>query len=167
MSKYDLPEIVYEKTDSNRQNAYRMNKRLLEFAQIINVGWKAKKFSVVFLTLTMPEVNDGIRNFLKLYKQDLKRKGIDVYGHCWALELGQGNNPHYHVCICATRKRSLKPFYPNRFWIGRTETQFVKKDCVRYMSKYLVKGTQLVQNWRRYGVSNFFSSLRVAERPQA
>jgi hypothetical protein len=161
LDKFGNSEWIYKQTDSNKQNAMYMNKRLLAFANIINVGWKAKFFSVVFLTLTMPEHNDGIRKFLKSYKQYLKRIGILVLGHAWVLELGKkGDNPHYHVVICTNRIKNLSYFRPNSWWKGRCKTEFVRKDCVRYMCKYLQKGDSLVQNWRRFGISNLSSNLK-------
>ena len=161
LDKYGFPEYVYEQTDSNKQNAGKMNRRLMQFAEIINLGWSQKKFSVVFLTLTAPEVNNGIREFLKLYKQNLSRKGIKVLGHCWVLELGSlGNNPHYHVCYAIDRTNDLKSLFPDAYWSGRTKTEFVKKDVVRYMSKYLQKGDNLVQNWRRFGVSQMKCTIK-------
>lgn len=160
LDKYGFPEHIYKETDSNKQSAGRLNRRLMNFAEIINIGWKAKKFSVVFLTLSYPEYNDGIRVFLKLYKQNLSRQGIKVLGHCWVLELGkQGSNPHYHVCFAVDRQKDLETFFPNTYWKGRTKTEFVRKDCVRYMSKYLQKGDALVQNWRRFGISSMKSDV--------
>lgn len=165
LDKYGFPEYVYMETDSNRQNACRMNHRLMNFASIVNTGWKKKEFSVVFLTLSFPEYNKGIRHFLKVYKQNLNRNGVVVFAHCWVLELGKkGNNPHYHVCFATPRTKNLKQFFPDDYWVGRVETSFVKKDCVRYMSKYLQKGDNLVQNWRRFGVSSLKSKVKYSDQ---
>jgi hypothetical protein len=156
-------EIEGFKSDSNKKRAKALNDKLRKFADIINVGFQRKEFSVIFITMTGAEINDDMRTFLNHYKIKLKRKGFSLYGYCWVLEFGKnGNNPHYHLCICTKRNKTLSSFCPVKMglWSSFCKTEFVRKDVTRYMSKYLQKGDLIVANRRRFGVSNFQCTLK-------
>lgn len=163
-TKYNDDKMIVEpyKTDSNKKRAKALNDRLRFFADIVNVGFKKNLFSVLFITLTGAEINNDMRTFLNHYRIKLNRKGYPVYGYCWVLEFGKsGRNPHYHLCICTKRNKSLSEFCPEKMglWNSFCKTEFVKKDVTRYMSKYLQKGDLVVCNRRRFGISKMQSKL--------
>lgn len=147
-------------TDSNRMKAYYLNRRLLEWASIVNIGYHKKIFSVLFITLTEAEyhINPDIRSFLNHYRIKLKRSGYDIISYAWVLEFGSmGRNPHYHCAVVIDRVKGhkLKDFAPDKLglWTSFVKTEFVRKDVVRYMCKYLQKGDLMVINHRRFGIA--------------
>jgi len=157
--------MIYDplNTDSNKQRAMHMNKRLMNWSQVINHGWQKKSFSVLFITLTMADANNDIATFLNHYRIKLRRlHSIEIFSYAWVLEFGSnGTNPHYHLSIVVNRTKDLKKFCPKSMgiWTGFVKTEFVKKDVARYMSKYLQKGDLIVCNRRRFGVSNMVSTV--------
>jgi hypothetical protein len=161
-SGYVEDRIESVTTDSNKQKAFKMNNKFRHLAEIWETGWLKKKFSVVFVTMTIPESNLDIGTFLKRYKLYLSRKyQIEVLSYYWVLEFGvTGKNPHYHLAILTDRTKRLSCFCPEKIglWNGFCKTVFVKKSVVRYMSKYYSKGDLMVMNRRRFGASNLSSN---------
>lgn len=172
-------EIESIKSDSNKKRAFNLNRRLLQWAEIVNIGWKQKKFSVVFLTLTGAEINSDMRTFLNHYRIKMRRKGIEIISYAWVLEFGtKGNNPHYHCAVVVNRTKNLNKFCPcnncimhnteeNKkspclgLWNSFVKTEFVKHDVSRYMSKYLQKGDLIVCNRRRFGIANLQCTIKT------
>jgi len=170
-------EYDYKLISSTEKLKRDARRKALFIGQIIDSARFSKQFYSVFVTLTKGAENRSIRDFLKLYKQDLKRKGINVVYHFWVLEFGKnGNNPHYHINLLIEGKKPKKlpkVLFPERFWNQkfisgdkvintRTDVQFVKKSVYRYMTKYFTKDVQVFcVNHRNTGFSSLYSNLKT------
>jgi len=141
--------------DSKFQLYHAMRWRILKRAELVD---SASSISTsIFITLTMPHENECITEWLRKYKQRLKRKNYIILNYMWVLEFGDNNNhPHYHIVITfLNRKFDIKDFHPDRnYWLGRTDTQIVEKSVYRYLTKYLTKKNARCFTARNYGLSN-------------
>lgn len=124
---------------------------------------KPNKYKPVLITLTMPQHNCSIREFLNKYKISLKRKKVDLLYSFWAFELGKnGNHPHYHVVIWVRDFQSLTVFYPELYgWVGRTQVEPIIKSVYNYLCKYFVKHDNYIRiNGRNYGYGQLSCPLK-------
>lgn len=142
----------------------KMRFRILERAALLdNI---IESVITLFITLTMPEMNEPITEFLRKYKQKLSRKGYIIVNHIFVLEFGEKNeNPHYHIALSFEKcKYEMSDFFPDTQmnWKGRTEVSKVKKSAFRYMCKYLTKNKARCFNHRNFGLSNSVCAIKKA-----
>jgi hypothetical protein len=146
-------------TTTNLQDAARKKRQLAyKFADKYEPAYQAKEISILFVTLTQINcANQSIQQFIHSVKQRFKKKGIKIHGYVWVLEAGKKTNMlHYHIAIAVDRMQISK--LPNwlkfeSLWGRRTETTFVKKSIKNYLSKYLKKGSPILEGYRGCGSS--------------
>lgn len=150
-------------------------KKALAVGQLIDTLIETGRFYSYFITLTLPQHNRCISDFLRRYKEYLTRKGYKIVYSFWVLEFADsGKHPHYHINLTF---EGIKPdsialdFCPNRFWdtkfrlgqkliYARTEVDNVHKSVYRYMTKYFTKNVNTYcVNHRNYGFSSLYSNL--------
>jgi len=160
--RYQLDNLIVLKR-------YARNKALY-IGQIIDSLIESGGFYSYFITLTLPQHNREISEFLRRYKEYLMRHGYNIIYSFWVLEFADsGQHPHYHINFTI---EGQKPegipleFCPNRFWnskfkngdkwiYARTEVDNVHKSVYRYMTKYFTKDvTCYCVNNRNYGFGN-------------
>lgn len=158
-----LNEETGEIVETNDLEMYyrRRAKRFKTFFEYAERLKKEGRYSFLFITLTRANVdNYAIRKFLEGYKKRLYRRGINVYGYLWVLEVGKKSGMiHYHVCIIVDyidlRNKKIPDFLKpdNGLWGSLTRVEFIKKSVKNYLMNYLRKEIPNVYNTRTYGIS--------------
>jgi len=156
-------EIYHGNTenDSRFQLYHAMRWRILHRASIVDT---CRDISTsIFITLTLPQENEPITEWLRKFKQKLKRKGYIIYNYIWVLEFGENNtHPHYHIVITFENRKNwdISDFHADKSrWYGRCEAQICTKSAYRYLTKYLLKKNARCFSARNYGLSNNCSQL--------
>lgn len=141
--------------ESRFQLYHAMRWRILKRAEILDT---CHEFTYsMFITLTLPQQNQDISEWLRKYMQHLKRKKYIIYNYMWVLEFGEFNtHPHYHIVVTFEKCTfDMVDFFPDkRGWIGRCSAELCYKSVYRYLCKYLIKSNHRCYNQRNYGLSN-------------
>jgi|694.fasta_scaffold83649_5 hypothetical protein len=172
--------IEWDKINFNSTELWKRkarNKALIR-GEIIDSAINSGEFWASFVTLTMPQVNRSITEFIKLYKQNAQRKGIKIVYHFWVLEFGKtGHHAHYHITFVMEGKKPDEiplDLFPDKFWNQkfdfkdkeikvRTEIQIVAKSVYRYMTKYFTKSVnEYCINHRNTGFSTLYSNITLS-----
>ena len=153
-----LSQGVYT-TDDLKSGNNRKIKAVNRFCTHFNPLYRKRKVSLFFGALTLAnESNVDIRKLTKLYKQRLKRNGVNVLGFLWVLEISDKLHVHYHFLMATNRlnfKGSGIPEFmkPSDIWGRRTSIEFVKFDVRYYLGKYFTKCQYRILKHRSYGIS--------------
>lgn len=153
-----LSQGVYT-TDDLTSGNYRKIKAVNRFCSHFNPLYRKRKVSLFFGALTLANQSKvDIRKLTKLYKQRLKRNGVDVLGFLWVLEISDTLHVHYHFLMATNRlnfKGSGMPEFikPTDIWGCRTGIEFVKFDVRYYLATYFVKCKYRIEKHRTYGIS--------------
>jgi len=105
------------------------------------------------LTLTYREIGqwrpNHIRAFLKMLRQDAKRKGFLRLPYVWVAELQERGAVHYHILVKVPK--GYKCPKPDRsFWHwGCSSVEWVRKSGKHYLAKYASKLRQKVGDFPR------------------
>lgn len=85
-----------------------------------------------------------ITGLVKCIRQWLARKNIEMR-YVWVMEYTKKGNPHYHMIVWLPLGISL-PFADRRgWWTKGISNQVWARSAVGYLSKYVSKGSDLVQ----------------------
>jgi hypothetical protein len=156
-----LSTSVYQ-TDDLKSGNNRKIKAVNRFCDYFNPMYKRKEVSLFFHTLTTANVSYekgvNIRKAMKLYKQRLKRNGVNVRGFLWVLEISEKGHIHYHSIVATDRLNYKGGKIPeflkmNDIWKSHTRIEFIKKEVRYYLACYFTKCQYRLQKHRSYGLS--------------
>lgn len=153
-----LGQSVYT-TDDLKSGNYRKIKALNNFCDVFQPMYKRRKCSIFFYTLTLAnQSRTDVRGALNTLKTRLKRKGVNLKGYVWVLEISDKLHVHYHALICTDRinikGKSIPAFLKmNDVWGCRTQVAFAESHVRNYLAKYFTKNSARIIGKRSYGLS--------------
>lgn len=152
-----LGQSIYTTNDLVSGNNRKI-KALNKFCDVFQPMYKLRKCSIFFYTFTLAnQSRTDIRGALNTFKTRLKRKGINLRGYVWVLEISDKLHVHYHALICTDRiniKGKLMPDYlkMNDVWGCRTQVAFAESHVRNYLAKYFTKNSSRILGKRSYGL---------------
>ena len=157
----DTGEFNHDSYDTNNHKAsnHRKIKALDKFCGQFQPQYEARKVSMLFYTFTQADkAKTDIKDCIQALKKRYKRKGKEVYGYIWTLEVSDKNHIHYHMALVTDRMNMKGKKMPtwlkaDSIWGRRTGVEFVRKNIRHYMAKYFAKHDSRVKGMRSYGMS--------------
>lgn len=165
----DLLHTQFEKeTGEIRQvNVYRTddlksgnNRKIKAVNAFCSHFWNLRqsyKCSIMFYTFTLANQSKvNISQCIEALKMRLKRKGINLQGYVWILEISDNLHVHYHALIATDRIRCKGKSLPNflkmnSVWGARCNVQFADKEVQYYLANYFTKNQNRILGKRQFG----------------
>lgn len=152
-----LAQSVY-RTDDLTSGNNRKIKAVNRFCEHFKDQYRKRKVSLFFYTFTLAnQASTSIRDCFKAFKKRLKRRGINLRGYIWILEISDNLHVHYHALVATDRinfkGQSLPEFLKmDDVWGARCQVEAVRYSVRGYLSKYFVKNKSRILGKRQYGI---------------
>lgn len=135
------PNAILVDTQKNRQR--RTRRTILNSARCIQNQLEGKGYRAAMITTTYAPNEEwnskDITVLTKSIREYLKRKGYPFY-YVWKLELTKAGKPHYHLVVWLPKGVTLPKPDKRGWWSkGHTRIEWIKKNAVGYVAKYLAK----------------------------
>lgn len=152
-----LGTSVY-RTDCLTSGNNRKIKAVNAFSKHFKSLYQQNKVSLLFYTFTIAnEAKISISECMSAFKKRLKRRGINLQGYVWILEVSDNLHVHYHALVAIDRIKIRGKKMPDYLildyvWGARCQVQFVKNSVSRYLAKYFVKAKNRIVGKRQFGI---------------
>lgn len=152
-----LAQSVY-RTDCLTAGNNRKIKAVNRFCKHFEPLYRKRKVSLFFYTFTVAnQANVTIRDCFKAFQKRLKRRGINLQGYIWILEISDDLHVHYHALVATDRinfKGQPLPEYLklDGVWGARCQVQLITKSVRYYLASYFTKNKNRILDKRQYGM---------------
>jgi len=136
------------------------NRKIKAVNRFCDYFWKLRdsyKCSILFYTFTVANQSKvNISQCIEALKMRLKRKGINLQGYVWILEVSDDLHVHYHSLIATDRIRCKGKSLPNylkmdNVWGARCQVRFADKGVQYYLANYFTKNQNRILGKRQFG----------------
>jgi hypothetical protein len=143
----NFPDAILVDTKKNRQK--RTRRTILNSARGIQNELEGKSYRSAMITATYAPNEEwnprDITVLIKSIREYLKNRGVDKFRYVWKLELTKAGKTHYHVVFWLPKGLTLPKPDKRGWWSkGCTRIEWIKKNAVGYVAKYLSKSDDSV-----------------------
>lgn len=134
--------------DTVKSRQKRTRRTILNSARCIQNQLEGKGYKAAMITTTYAPDQEwsslDITALIKSIREYLRAKGFNFH-YLWKLELTQAGKPHYHLVIWLPKGVTLPKPDKRGWWSkGLTRIEWIRKNAIGYVAKYLAKKDSLV-----------------------
>ena len=136
--------------DNKKKRLERMKSRVVAWAKLQPAGGWYCMLTLTYDTLKTKyssgkdwEARD-VTDFIKSLKKEFLRRGVQLWGYAWTVELQPSGHVHYHLLLHLDKK--IFRFYPDQLGLWKWgDSSFTPARTVGYIVKYASKGAEDIE----------------------